>query len=180
MTKQEFWKIVDKVHRDSNGRMAVKCRLLRKALRKLSPSEIRSFDQNFGECEAKAYDWDVWAAAYVIAGWCSDDMFSDFRATLISCGQATFDRVTKSPTTLIETRLNKKNAFYEGYQYVAGDIFEEMTGNDMPRRAKPHPKKPTGKKWREEELTTRFPELAKKFKFDQRRLNWLPSRTAAA
>jgi len=63
MTKQEFWKIIDKVHRDSNGRMAVKCRLLRKALRKLSPSEIRSFDQNFGECEAKAYDWDVWAAA---------------------------------------------------------------------------------------------------------------------
>jgi hypothetical protein len=125
VTIKKFWQILDKVHRDSTGRMTVKCRLLRNALRKLPASEIRSFDHHFGNCEAKPYTWDLWATAYIIGGGWSDDMFSDFRATLISCGRSIFERVTRSPGTVIDAGLTKKNAFYEGYQYVAGDIYEE-------------------------------------------------------
>ena len=73
MTVEKFWRIVDKVHRDSKGSMSAKRMLLRKVLRKLPPKEVRSFDAHFGDCEARSYTWELWAAAYIIAGWCSDD-----------------------------------------------------------------------------------------------------------
>jgi hypothetical protein len=116
MTIEQFWKIVGKVHRGSKGDMGAKCRLLRKELRKLTAKEVRSFGDRFGDCEAKAYAWELWAAAYIIGGGRSDDMFSDFRSTPISMGQETFERVVVSPAALIDTQLDADNAFYEGYQ----------------------------------------------------------------
>lgn len=91
MTLDQFWNIVEKVHRDSGGAMDRKCELLDAALRQLSLDEVHSFHRHFNECEDRAYSWELWAAAYIIGGGCSDDAFSDFRATLISMGrQASF------------------------------------------------------------------------------------------
>jgi hypothetical protein len=163
MTVKKFWQIVEKVHRDSKGNMSAKRRLLHKELRRLSAKEVRPFDARFGDCEAKAYTWDLWAAAYIIAGGCSDDMFTDFRAALISMGREVFERVTKSPTALVDTKIDKKNAFNEGYGSVASDVYEELTGEDMPIRKKPHPRRPRGKDWRESDLALLFPGLVKKY-----------------
>jgi len=141
--------------------------LLRKVLRKLPPKEVRSFDAHFGDCEARSYTWELWAAAYIIAGWCSDDSFIDFRAALISMGRDVFGRVTKSPSALIEMKIGRRNAFNEGYGSVASDVYEDLTGHDMPIRAKPHPKRPRGKDWRESKLARLFPDLAKKYNFHE-------------
>ena len=166
MTLEQFWKIVDKVHRASKGAMDAKCELLRKELRKLPAKEVRSFEEQFAECEARAYTWELWAAAYIIGGGCSDDMFMDFRATLISMGQSTFDRVVSSPATLASMDLNEDSAFYEGYQYVATDVYEDITSKEMPVHSKPHPKRPAGRAWKESEAANLYPELAKKRHFN--------------
>jgi hypothetical protein len=167
MTIKKFWQIVNKVHRASKGNMSSKRRLLHKALRKLPAKEVRSFDEHFGQCEARSYTWKLWAAAYIIGGGCSDDMFSDFRAALISMGPKVFELVTKSPAALVDVPINKKNAFNEGYESVASDVYEEITGDEMPVRARPHPKKPTGKDWREDNVANLFPDLARKHKFKE-------------
>jgi len=168
MTNKKFWQIIDEVRRDSKGSMSAKRRLLRKQLRKLPAREVRSFDAHFGQCEAKAYTWELWAASYIIGGGCSDDMFSDFRATIISMGRDVFEQVTQSPEVLERLAVNKKNAFSgEGYESVASDVYEELTGDEMPVRSRPHPKRPKGIDWRETEVTDLFPNLARKHKFHE-------------
>jgi hypothetical protein len=163
MTIQTFWEIVDRVHHASNGDMDSKCELLGDELRKLPADEVRSFDKHFGDCEYQAYTWELWAAAYIIGGGCSDDAFSDFRTTLISMGQETFARVVASPGVLVEWDLDEESAFYEGYQYVAPEIYEELTGEDMPVREIPEPKEPAGARWDEEHVSELYPELARKY-----------------
>ncbi len=81
----------------------------------------------------KAFTHSLWAAAYIIGGGCSDDAFADFRATLISHGRATFERVLKNPETLADMDLTEETAFYEGFQYVV-TMSARLTGA-LPKRS---------------------------------------------
>jgi hypothetical protein len=162
MTIDSVWKIINDVHIASKGNMDAKCELLAKELRALSPEEVKSFSDHFDACEDRAYTWELWAAAYIIGGGCSDDGFSDFRATLISMGRDMFERVVASPGELVHYDLNEESAFYEGYQYVVNDVYEEMTG-DLPERVHPAPDEPSGVEWDEEKVSEIFPALAKKY-----------------
>lgn len=42
------------------------------------------------------YRYDLWAAAYLIGGGCSDDSFTDFRAGLIGQGCDWYEQATTS------------------------------------------------------------------------------------
>jgi hypothetical protein len=75
MTLDQFWSIVDQVHRASGGGMEKKCNLLDTELRRLSLDEVLSFEAHFTDCLDRAYSWLLWAAAYIIGGGCSDDSF---------------------------------------------------------------------------------------------------------
>lgn len=166
MTLEQFWKIIDKVHAASDGDMDTKCELLEKELRKLPAEEVRSFEEHFAECEAKAYTWELWAAAYIIGGGCSDDSFMDFRATLISMGRPIFEQVVSSPAALVNMDISDETAFYEGYQYIPAEVYEDLTGEEMPVHSQPHPEEPSGQPWEESEAASVFPELAKKHHFN--------------
>ena len=50
--------------------------------------DILQYQERFDEVHAALYRWDVWGAAYLIAGVCSDDSFVDFRAGLRAQGSA--------------------------------------------------------------------------------------------
>ena len=102
MTLDQFWKIVEDVHRTSGGDMDKKCELLDAELRRLPLEEVRSFHAHFYECFDRAFSWELWAAAYIIGGGCSDDKFSDFRSTLISMGRQTFERALADPQSLAD------------------------------------------------------------------------------
>src|SRR3954471_12495244 len=49
MTRDQFWHLVEKVHRASDGDMDKKCELLGVELRKLGLDEVRSFHDHFNE-----------------------------------------------------------------------------------------------------------------------------------
>lgn len=164
MTQDQFWNLIEKVHREAKGDMDAKCKLLAKELRKFPPAEVKSFSEHFDECEDKAYSWELWAAAYIIGGGCSDDAFSDFRATLISMGRTAFENAVASPESLADLDLDEESAFYEGYQYVVNDVYEELTG-DLPRRARPTPDTPSGTQWDEDTVAELCPKLAEKHGF---------------
>jgi hypothetical protein len=165
MTIDQFWTIVDKVHRASKGDFDKKCELLEAELRKHPLAEVQSFDVHFTECLDKAYTWEVWAAAYIIGGGCGDDGFSDFRSNLISMGRETFERALANPETLASVASEDDDLQSEGYQYVAGTAAEAL-GGDLLARAHPHPKHPSGKKWDEEKVAEIYPKLAKKFNYE--------------
>ncbi len=164
VTIDEFWDIVDRVHLASGGDMEMKCQLLRAELEKLSAETLYSFDNHFDDCDDTAYSWDLWAAAYIIGGGCSDDSFSDFRGTLISMGREIFERIVSLPDALADMETGKYESFYEGYQYVPMVALQDRMDGQLQRRAKPAPVDPSGENWNDDDLPQICPKLWEKYK----------------
>jgi hypothetical protein len=115
---------------------------------------------------ARAYTWDLWAAAYVINGGCSDDGFEYFRAWLISRGSDTFEKALADPDSLASLRgLEPDECELESLLYVAAEAYEEAAESELPESKVKRPSKPAGKRWSEEgdDLAKRVPKLWKKF-----------------
>ncbi len=165
MTVDQFWNLVEKVHHASQGDMDKKCELLDAELRRLPLDEVRSFREYFYECKDRAYTWELWAAAYIIGGGCSNDKFSDFRSTLISMGRQTFEHALADPQWLADVDYDADMADYEGYQYVPGKVEHDLNGRQDFPRSRPHPKAPSGAEWDEDKVAKLFPKLAQKYDY---------------
>jgi hypothetical protein len=165
MTLDQFWNIVERVHDASGGDMDRKCELLEAELRRLPLEEVTSFHSHFDACQDRAYNWELWAAAYIIGGGCSDDSFSDFRSTLISMGRKTYETALADPQSLAAMDYDAENAHYEGYQYVASEVEEDLGGGQEFSRVQPHPAEPSGKPWDEDKVAELYPRLAEKYNY---------------
>jgi len=159
MNIDQFWDIVGRVNAAAPGDMDAKCALLADALRQLSREEVRSFASHFSDCYFLAYQWEIWDAAWLIKGRCSDDKFSDFRATLISLGRAPFEAALANADSLADFNLDPAWATYEGYQYAAGAVCEEK-GGERVGDGRQHPREPAGSACPEWEMAAKFPKLA--------------------
>lgn len=166
MTLDQFWSLVEKVHNASRGDMDKKCELLDAELRRLPLDEVRSFHAHFYECQDRAYSWELWAAAYIIGGGCSDDKFSDFRSTLISMGREIFERALADPQSLADIDYDAEVADYEGYQYVPSQVERDLSGGQNFPRSRSHPQDPSGTIWDEDKVAELFPKLAAKYEYD--------------
>ena len=178
MNSEEFWNLVARVHETSGGDMDRKCKLLAGELHKLTPDEVQSFGCKFFEFRDRAYSWELWDAAYIINGGCSDDSFTDFRSTLISMGRQIFDAALVDPESLAEVDIGAGQPTYEGYQYVVYEVYEELTREEIPLRNK-HPSEPSGVHAEEWEMEERFPKLTAKFGHKDSNYIWQKDRAAS-
>jgi hypothetical protein len=158
----KFWEIVDSAHGRAGGDMDSKSELIKDAISKLSGLEANAFASNFDLKMNEAYSWPLWGAAYVINGGCSDDAFTDFRASLISRGRASFEQAIADPDSLADDDFDEEAWFYEGYRYAVADGVK-AAGGSVPMRTNPHPDEPTGQGWDEEKVYGLYPKLAAKF-----------------
>ena len=165
MDEAQFWKIIasggKKVLDDQELQLAA----IRKELMKLPPKVVQAFSRIYGSKLDEAYRWDVWGAAYVINGGCSDDGFHYFRGWLISRGQETFEKALKEPDSLAKI-TDPENDWYEfeELEYLPLEVYEKLTGEQMPREADSMPDETQGKQWDfddDKEVLRRFPKLAK-------------------
>lgn len=163
METKEFWKIIETTKFKSLGDYEKQQSELEKELTKLTANDVLEFDNKFRTLRGKIYNWNFWAAAYIINGGCSDDCFSDFRGWLIGQGQSIYENAIQNIETL--TELNETNdGDWEGLSYIATDVYEKKTGNDMPKGIQEN-FEITGEEWEEDEndLKNRFPKLYTKF-----------------
>ena len=160
MNTDQFWQLIDDVHVASGGDMDRKCELLTARLRALPYEDLRSFRAEFEGADIAAYSWGVWGAIYTLCEGCSDDKFDDFRATLISCGRATFEKVIGDPDSLADVAL-PDDPCYEGYQYVPTEVETQVLGQPVDRVD--WPSEPSGDEWddSEEELARLYPRITK-------------------
>ena len=165
MTLDEFWNIIAKVDRESGGDFGKKCELLDGHLRKLPLAEVLSFDAHFTACLDRAYTWELWAAAYIMGGGCSDDGFWDFRSTLISMGREIFERALADPETLAEVEFKTDHWQREGFQYVATTVERDLSGGQEFPRSRPHPEDPSGEPWDESKVAEIYPKLAQRYRY---------------
>lgn len=163
MTAEEFWLIIDSVNSESGGDMTRKCALLKERLTDLERSELNEFIAHFDAADTAAYSWPLWGAVFVMRGGCSDDSFSDFRATLISHGRQIYQSAHDDPDSLADVDLGDRGEFCcEGFQYVMHEVAEEQLG-EIPQRIGTFPHEPSGEEWDEETVDTLYPQLAAKY-----------------
>lgn len=158
----QFWEIVDDVHERSDGDFDAKLELLSEVLTDLPLQEVLSFMSHFDSCMDRAFTWELWGAAYVIGGGCSDDGFNDFRSALISMGRSTFEKAMADPQSLADVDESFGNGQMEGYQYVAADVAKKKNNGKAPVHVGSGKTDPSGVIWDEEKVDSLYPRL--KFK----------------
>ena len=164
MNKEIFWEIMLDTNRESDGEPSVQQELIEEELNQLSPKEIIDFDNIFTELFFEAYDWKLWAAAYIINGGCSDDCFIDFRGWLIGQGKDVYFKALSDPDSLSELDELDEDIEWEGYSYLASTVYEDKTGEEMAMTSRMnHPSEPKGEKWDESQVDTLLPKLSRKY-----------------
>ncbi|MDG5900491.1 DUF4240 domain-containing protein [Shewanella xiamenensis] len=169
MTEVEFWDLVTRSEPAQSQESLVEA--LKLKLSKLSDEELKAFDKLFGQQMRRSYLWSVWGAAYIITGCDSDYAFAEFRAFLISLGQARYEAVIAQPDSLAKlTAWPEKDGyaypFIEDYDLIAGQLYEDRTGKELPFM--PSGKAtPVGKKFstKPKDLRLQYPELSARFPF---------------
>ena len=162
MNADRFWELNAGLAPE-NAEEQLKDRLL-----KLDLEEITSYQVHFDRAFASAYQWDLWAAAYIIDGGCSDDGFTDFRYGLIARGQAIFDAALADPESLVDVADDTDAGAIpnESVGYVAREVFESKANQEMPDNDISHPSDPSGEDWDfddEQLCKQRLPKLWAKF-----------------
>ena len=138
MDLNEFWTLIDAARAEArplNGDTMAAA--LEHRLVALTPAEVVQFGVHFEHLHAEAYRWDLWAAAYLILGGCSDDSFDYFRSGLISLGRATYEAALANPDSLAAHPMVQAIAAdpdleddlcMEEVDYAPGAAYEELVG----------------------------------------------------
>jgi hypothetical protein len=166
MEWKQFWKLTESAYR-ADG--AEHFEALKGVLAAAAPDELVAYQARFDELLAAANRIDLWGAAYLINGGCSDDGFHDFRAWLIGRGRHVYESALKDPDTLADV-LDGDPVDGFGLDVAAVRVYEEKTGRDdfydrLDRaEADSPPPPPEGDDWDFEddaEVRRRFPRLSR-------------------
>lgn len=157
----DLWSIIERVDRSSKGELEAACDAFRAELEALDDNSLVKVVEQFNAAMTRAYNWDLWGAAYVIHGGTSDDHFWDFRAGLVAMGREAFERSLEDPDSMSEIDGVEERTLFEGFQYVPDNVLEAR-GLDA-RGSHGHDRKPSGTKWNEDDLAKRFPKLSSRF-----------------
>lgn len=173
MSDDMFWAVVDRtaVLEDDPERQLDS---LRAILNELSPQEIEAFEASFWRQMGRAYSWDLWGAAYVVHGGCSDDGFEYFRRWLISKGRAVYERVLADADDLADLLVADVEGvleFEDFSPYVALEVWSSKTGRNMEDfppllGTTLPPDEPRGTPFHEDaaHLAARYPKLWRRFR----------------
>lgn len=153
MEEGAFWGIIDRSRRGEPGFESQR-RRLREELEALVREEVADFDRILGEKVEEANTYDLWAAADLIAGPCSEDWFHYFRLWLVSMGRGVFELALRDPDTLAGVARDPRieDFFFEALDHVV----EEVVGPVRPGRT-PGPTR--GQQVPAAALPGRFPRL---------------------
>ena len=132
-----FWDII-KTARASAGQDRPFHESLTDHLATLTEQDILEYHERFEKMHDALYRYDLWAAAYLIGGGCSDDGFIDFRAGLIAQGRDWYHKAAASPDSLAghpavaDARCLRCDdpLFYEEVNYAASHAFQQVSGNE--------------------------------------------------
>lgn len=151
--------MIEAARTEARGDINAQLEILAKKLTALPAEEIVEFDRIFHEMMALSYRWDLWGAAYVLNGGCSDDGFDYFRGWLIAQGEEVFRNALADPESLAD--VAKPEVECEEMFYVAASAYQAKTGNpNIPTPRVTMPSQPVREEWDEETVDARYPRLA--------------------
>lgn len=161
MDDASFWQLIEESRENSGDDPDEQAAELTDLLSDLPPPEILAFDRRLRELLVAAYRWDLWGAAYLIHGGCSDDMFEYFRCWLVAQGKRVYDEALADPESLVGRAEPDVEA--ESMLYAAADAYQVETGKELPPYHISYPAEPLGQPWEEDDLPRLFPKLSAAF-----------------
>lgn len=164
MTLEEFWALIGETQTDDPSEHA---EAIQATLSWKPASDIVDFERHMAALLAVSYTWDLWGAAYLINGGCSDDGFDYFRGWLITQGKAAFESALADPESLVDLPTLEEDVECEDVLYVASRAYEAATGNQIPQVPIQLPK--LGEAWDfddDQEMKQRYPRLFERFAAD--------------
>jgi len=160
-----FWSLITLAHKSSTTSGPAFRKALATALASLGKQRTKLFHRELLAQVKRANLWDLWAAAYLINGGCSDDGFLYFRAWLVAQGQDIFEKAIANADSLADGGWAFARGEHEMEELlsVADDALEML---DSPADlADPQGGAPKGKRFDPDDkagLRTRLPRLAAK------------------
>lgn len=134
MNETIFWDLIQKSLEESEGDLDAQYTILVTKLAALSEKEILEFDKIFNKHHVESYTSDLWGAAYIINGGCSDDGFDYFRGWLISRGREVFEAGMRDADSLASfikiEEFEDGDAEFEDILGVARHAYKAKTSQD--------------------------------------------------
>lgn len=103
MHRDTFWQIIDAARAEAGDSVTdpdAVAEAVVDRLAALTPDDIVGFQRVYDQLEDESYRWNLWAAAYVMLGGCSDDSFDYFRGWLVAQGRAVWEAALADPDSL--------------------------------------------------------------------------------
>jgi len=164
MDKDTFWKMVDQSRRGPKD-VEQQVEELYALVLDLDPPEILEFDRCFHECVKDAFRGDLWAAAYIIKGGCSDDGFDYFLGWLIAQGRMYYEAALGNPGRAGDRVEPGDIAECENIWSVAARAYGDKTSKtDFYETAPKVYRTLIGELFDEEKVDALYPELAERFR----------------
>jgi hypothetical protein len=162
MNIDQFWAILDGLQGETPEDE------LRNRVELLDTEELLGFQELFDNAVDAAYNWNLWAAAYIIDGGCSGDGFTNFRYGLIARGKMIYDAGLRDPDSLADVASDEDDGEIsnEDFGYIIQEVYQSRTGEDLPRVSIGGGVEPTGEQWDFEDselCASRMPRLWAKF-----------------
>nr|WP_296068121.1 DUF4240 domain-containing protein [uncultured Actinoplanes sp.] len=172
MRTDDFWAVIARATAD---RPASPGEVAKRAVADLAtrdPEEIVAWGRHLDKVMVASGTDDLWAAAYLINGGCSDEGFDNFRGWLIAHGRETLARSVRSPDALADLPAVRgaaeSGAVFEAEEVlsIASEAYLQATGSEMPVGEPPVTRPDAADLWDfddEEEMQKRLPRLSALF-----------------
>ena len=172
MRTDDFWAVIARATADRPASPAEVAKRAAADLATSDPEEIVAWARHLDKVMVASGTQDLWAAAYLINGGCSEEGFDNFRGWLIAHGRETLAHSVKSPDALADlpdVRAAADNgAVFEAEEVlsIAKDAYAQVTGSEMPVGETPVTRPDAADLWDfddEEEMQRRLPRLSALF-----------------
>lgn len=157
INEERFWKIIETAGLEADS-PTEQVEAITSRLEEFRAGQIKRFQKILDQKMRLAYDWDIWALAYMAQGGCSDDAFEGFRAWLVLQGRRTFDLALQDIRKVMEfvpAGLETDSAELCSAAVIA---YETRTGKALPASKIPL-ENPKGQAWEEDEIKQAYSEV---------------------
>lgn len=172
MRTEEFWALIEDARTGADGNADAVAVRATAALAERDVADIVGWERHLRRVLAASHREDLWGAAYLINGGCSEDGFDYFRGWLIAQGREAFARAVADPDSLADLpQIGQAAVTGEEFQSedvlrIAEQAYRTATATDLPADPEPRPAPDTGEFWDfddEEQARRRLPRLAALF-----------------
>jgi hypothetical protein len=172
MRTDDFWAVIARATADRPASPAEVAKRAAADLATRDPEEIVAWGRHLDKVMVASGTQDLWAAAYLINGGCSDEGFDAFRGWLIAHGRETVARAVKAPDSLADMAA-VRSAAESGAVFEAGEVlsiaaeaYAQATDAEFPAGESPATRPDAADLWDfddEEEMQRRLPRLSALF-----------------